>query len=84
MRFLNYLKELFKKDSLRNLSKKADRLSKKNKIQYLVVPLNKEGKLMCVPGYKFLESYNKTAKKHGLRKLNYPQLQKISLYKTVI
>lgn len=84
MRFINYIKELFNRRLLVNLKNKADKLAKKKKIQYLVVPVNDKGKMIVVPGYAFMESYNKTAKKHGLKKINYPELLKIAVYKTAL
>ena len=76
--------DLFKRDSLPRLIKKADKLAKKNKIQYLVVPIDNKGTLTVTPGYTFMEMYNKSAKKLGIPKLNYPKLLRIAKYKTAL
>lgn len=76
--------DLFKRDSLPKLIKKADKLAKKNKIQYLIIPVDSKGTLKVVPGYNFMELYNKKAKKLNVHKLNYPKLLKIAVYKTAL
>jgi hypothetical protein len=76
--------DLFKRDSLPKLIKKADRLANKNKVQYLILPVDKNGQLAVVPGYRFLEEYNSKAKKLGIIKLSYPKLLKIAKYKTAL
>lgn len=83
MKLFQRLIDLFKRDSIPNLIKKANKKAKKEKVQYLVVPFIK-GQYICVPGYEFMERYNKEAKKQGLKKLNYPELLKLAIYKTTL
>jgi hypothetical protein len=73
---------LFKRDSLSKLIKKADKRYYETGKQYLVLPFNKKGKLILVHGTTFLNGYNKKAKKMGYPKMTYPQMLEKAVYKT--
>lgn len=82
MKLFKKLINLFKKDSLSKLIKKAEKLHKENGKQYLVMPFDSKGKLMLVHGTTFLNNYNKKAKKFGYAKMTYPKMLEIAVYKT--
>lgn len=73
---------LFKRDSLPKLIKKAEKLHYETGKQYLLLPFNKKGKLILVHGTTFLNDYNKKAKRMGYPKMTYPKMLEMAVYKT--
>lgn len=78
--------EIFKRKTLlEKLIDKADKLWRETGRQYFIMPVDsKRKKMMLIHGRTFLDNYNRTAKKKGIKTMDFIDMTNICLYKTPI